>query len=60
MPEFWHIDPNSKGWLSHYCNGSRGKTLENREQRVNAEEKLTLVLHRNCLIVLGKHPLRHR
>jgi hypothetical protein len=37
---------------------NRGKTLKNCEQKVNTEEKLTLVLHRNCLILLGKHPLR--
>ena len=47
-----------KGWLSRHCHGSCGKMLENREQSVNTEEKLTLVLHRNCLILLGKHPLR--
>ncbi len=47
-----------KGRLSRYCHGSRGKTLENHEQKVNTEEKLTLALHRNCLTHLGKHPLR--
>jgi hypothetical protein len=47
-----------KGWLSRYCNGSRGKTLENHEQKVNTEEKLALALRRNFLILLGKHPLR--
>jgi hypothetical protein len=43
-----------KGWLSRYCHGNRGKTLENHEQKVNSEEKLALVLHRKCLILLGK------
>jgi hypothetical protein len=49
---------SQKGWLSRYCHGSRGKTLENYEQKVNTKEKLALVLHRNSLILLGKHPLR--
>ena len=40
------------------CHGSRGKTLKNLEQTVNTEEKLTPALYRNCLIVLGKLPLR--
>ena len=44
--------------LSRHCHASRGKTLENHEQKVNTEEKLTLALHRNCLILLGKLPLR--
>jgi hypothetical protein len=47
-----------KGWLSRHCHASRGKTLENHEQKVSTEEKLTLALHRNCLILLGKLPLR--
>jgi hypothetical protein len=47
-----------KGRLSRYCHGSRGKTLENHEQKVNTEEKLALALHRNCWILLGKLPLR--
>jgi len=33
--------------------------LKNPEQTVNTEEKLTLALHRNCLILLGKLPLRN-
>jgi hypothetical protein len=33
-----------KGWLSRYCHGSRGKTLENYEQKVNTKEKLAFVL----------------
>jgi len=32
--------------------------LKNPEQTVNTEEKLTLAFHRNCLILLGKLPLR--
>jgi hypothetical protein len=44
--------------LSRYCHSSRGKMLENGEQKLNTEEKLTLALHRNCLILLGKLPLR--
>ena len=48
----------ANGWLSRYCHGSRGKTLKNPEQTVNTEEKLTLALDRNCLILLGKLPLR--
>ena len=47
-----------KGHLSRRCHGSRGKTLKNRKQKVNTEEKLTLALHHNCLILLGKLPLR--
>jgi len=47
-----------KGRLSRHCHGNLGKTLKNGEQRVNTEEKLTLALHRNCLILLGKLPLR--
>jgi hypothetical protein len=47
-----------KGRLSRHCHGSPGKTLKNRKQNVNTEEKLTLALHRNCLILLGKLPLR--
>jgi hypothetical protein len=47
-----------KGPLSRYCHGSRGKTLKNRKQKVNTEEKLALALHRNCLTLLGKLPLR--
>jgi hypothetical protein len=47
-----------KVWLSRYCHASRGKTLEIHEQKVNMEEKLALALHRNCLILLGKLPLR--
>jgi hypothetical protein len=44
--------------LSRYCHGSRGKILENGEQKMNMEEKLALALHRNFLILLGKPPLR--
>jgi hypothetical protein len=47
-----------KGRLSHHCHGSRGKTLKNRKQNANTEEKSTLALHRNLLILLGKLPLR--
>jgi len=32
--------------------------LKNSEQTVNTEEKLALAFHRNCLILLGKLPLR--
>ena len=32
--------------------------LENGKQKLNTEEKLTLALHRNCLILLGRLPLR--
>ena len=32
--------------------------VENGEQKLNMEEKLALALHRNCLILLGKLPLR--
>jgi len=32
--------------------------LKSAEQRVNTEEKLTLALDRNFLILLGKLPLR--
>ncbi len=49
---------SAEGWLSRCCHGSRGKMLENRKRKVNTEEKLALVLHRNCLILLGKLPLR--
>jgi hypothetical protein len=45
-------------WLSRRCHCSRGKTLKNRKQKVNTEEKLALALDRNCLILLGKLPLR--
>jgi hypothetical protein len=41
-----------------YGHCSLGKTLENAEQKVNTEEKLALALHRNFLILLGRHPLR--
>lgn len=34
-----------KGWLSRDCRGSRGKTPGNHGQKMNAEEKLALVLH---------------
>jgi len=44
--------------LSRHCHDSRGKTLKNRKQKVNTEEKLALAFHRNCLILLGKLPLR--
>jgi hypothetical protein len=47
-----------KGRLSRHCHGSRGKTLKNCKQKVNTEEKLALALDRNCLILLGKLPLR--
>ncbi len=47
-----------KAWLSRCCHGSRGKTREINEQKVNMEEKLALALYRNCLILLGKLPLR--
>ena len=47
-----------EGRLSRHCHCSRGKTLKNRKQNVNTEEKLTLALHRNFLILLGKPPLR--
>jgi hypothetical protein len=52
------FDLTTEGWLSRYCHGSRGKMLQNRKQKVNTDEKLALVLHRNCLILLGKPPLR--
>ena len=32
--------------------------LQDRKQMVNTEEKLALVFHRNCSILLGQHPLR--
>jgi hypothetical protein len=32
--------------------------LKNRKQKANTEEKLALALDRNCLILLGKLPLR--
>jgi hypothetical protein len=48
----------AKGRLSRHCHGSRGKTLKNRKQKVNTEEKLALALHRNLMILLGKLPLR--
>jgi len=32
--------------------------LKNRKQKVNTEEKLALAFDRNCLILLGKLPLR--
>ena len=48
----------SKRRLSRKCNGSRGKMARTCEQKVNKEEKLTLTLHRNWLILLGKLPLR--
>ena len=35
------------------CIVSRGKMLENGEQKLNMEEKLALALHRNLLILLG-------
>jgi hypothetical protein len=44
--------------LSRHCHSSRGKTLKNRKQKVNTEEKLALAVDRNCLILLGKLPLR--
>jgi hypothetical protein len=44
--------------LSRHCHGSRGKTSKNRKQKVNMEEKLALAVDRNCLILLGKLPLR--
>ena len=47
-----------KRWLSRRCHDSRGKTLKNSEQTVNTEKKLTFAFHRNCLILLGKLPLR--
>jgi len=50
--------PKTREQLSRYCHGNRGKMLENGEQKMNMEKKLTLGLHRNCLIVLGKLPLR--
>jgi hypothetical protein len=48
----------AKGRLSRHCHGSRGKTLKNREQKADTEEKLTLALHRNLLFPFGKLPLR--
>jgi hypothetical protein len=44
--------------LSRYCHGSREKN--GRKSRTKSEygRKLALVLYRNCLILLGKHPLR--
>jgi hypothetical protein len=45
-----------RSFLSRHCHGSRGKTLKNREQKVDTEEKLTLALHRNLLFLLGKLP----
>jgi hypothetical protein len=50
--------PQTGEQLSRYCHGNRGKMLENGEQKMNIEEKLTLGLHRNCVILLGKLPLR--
>jgi hypothetical protein len=47
-----------EGWLSRYCQGSCGKVLKSRKQKVSTEEKLALVLHRSFLILLGKPPLR--
>jgi hypothetical protein len=32
--------------------------LKNRKQKVETQEKLTPAFHRNCLILLGKLPLR--
>ena len=32
--------------------------MENGEQKLDKEGKLTLALHRNCLFLLGKLPLR--
>jgi len=57
----WNGTPpvvSPKGQLSRHCHCSRGKTLKKRKQKVNTEEKLTLALDRNCLILLGKVPLR--
>ena len=57
----WNGTPpvvSPKGRLSRHCHCSRGKTLKKRKQKVNTEEKLTLALDRNCLILLGKLPLR--
>jgi hypothetical protein len=51
------VSREPEGLLSRYCHGSRGKTLENAEQKVNMEEKSALALDRNCLILLGKLPL---
>jgi hypothetical protein len=34
--------------------GIPGKTLKSHEQNVNTEEKLALVLCRDCLILVGK------
>ncbi len=34
-----------EGRLSRHCHGNPGKTLKNPEQKMNTEEKLTLVLH---------------
>jgi hypothetical protein len=42
------------GQLSRYCHGNCGKSEKNCEQKVNTTEKLTLVLYRNWLILLGK------
>lgn len=47
-----------KGWVSRYCQSSCGKPLKSRKQKVNTEEKLALVLHRNLLLLLGKDPPR--
>lgn len=44
--------------MSRNCHGGRGNVRKNREQKVNREEKLTLALHCNLLILLGKLPLR--
>jgi len=32
--------------------------MEHGEQKLNMEEKSALAVHRNCLILLGKLPLR--
>ena len=47
-----------KNPLSRYCHVSRGKMVESGEQKWKRQEKLALALHRNSLILLGKHPLR--
>ena len=50
--------PSGQIMLSHHCHGRRGKKLENHEQKVSTEEKLSPALHRDFLILLGKLPLR--
>jgi len=47
-----------KGRLSRKCNGSGGELMGTCEQKVNKEEKLTLTVHRNLLMLFGKLPLR--